>query len=138
MRGSPAPAAAVHFDQRRHAVLSLPAPLPGCRQACSEGLSGTLRPVPFSPVASDEEPTDAMRKELFAELLKSVKQAKAIERGEMNPSRVFKLDAKNSVVKARAKLGLAQAKVAALLGISGETLQNWEQGRREPSGPAKV
>ena len=79
-----------------------------------------------------------MRKELFEELLESVKQAKAIERGEMKPSRTFKLDPKNDVVKARGKLGLSQSKFATLLGISQDTLQNWEQGRREPTGPAKV
>ena len=38
----------------------------------------------------------------------------------------------------RGKLGLSQSKFAALLGISADTLQNWEQGRREPTGPAKV
>jgi len=79
-----------------------------------------------------------MRKELFEELLESVKQAKAIERGEMKPSRVFHVDPKNTVVKTRGKLGLSQSKFATLLGISEDTLQNWEQGRREPTGPAKV
>jgi putative transcriptional regulator len=82
-----------------------------------------------------------MRKELFEELLESVKQAKAIERGEMKPGRVFHVDpknAKNAVVKTRGKLGLSQSKFASLLGISEDTLQNWEQGRREPTGPAKV
>lgn len=47
-----------------------------------------------------------MRKELFEELMESVNQATAIERGEMKPSRPFKLDPKNDVVKARGKLGL--------------------------------
>jgi putative transcriptional regulator len=79
-----------------------------------------------------------MRKELFEELLESVKQAKAIERGEMKPGRMFKVDPKNTVVKTRGKLGLSQTKFASLLGISQDTLQNWEQGRREPTGPAKV
>ena len=79
-----------------------------------------------------------MKKELFEELLESVKQAKAIEKGELKPARTFKLDPKNDVVKARGKLGLSQSKFATLLGISQDTLQNWEQGRREPTGPAKV
>ncbi len=79
-----------------------------------------------------------MRKELFEELLESVKQAKAIQRGELKPSRVFKFNAKNDVVKVRGQLGLSQSKFAAVLGISADTLQNWEQGRRSPSGPAKV
>jgi putative transcriptional regulator len=38
----------------------------------------------------------------------------------------------------RAHFKLSQAKFAALLGISVVTLQNWEQGRRQPEGPAKV
>jgi putative transcriptional regulator len=38
----------------------------------------------------------------------------------------------------RSKLGLSQHKFARLLGISENTLQNWEQGRRKPAGPAKV
>ncbi|MDP1592040.1 MAG: helix-turn-helix domain-containing protein [Prosthecobacter sp.] len=38
----------------------------------------------------------------------------------------------------RSKLGVSQPLFARLLGISEKTLQNWEQGRRKPSGPAKV
>jgi putative transcriptional regulator len=79
-----------------------------------------------------------MRKELFDELLESVKQAVAIERGEMKPSRVFVVNKKNEVSNVRAKLGLSQTKFAALLGISSATLKNWEQGRRQPTGAAKV
>ena len=79
-----------------------------------------------------------MRKELFEELLESVKQAKAIEKGELQPARTFKFNPKNDVVKVRSKLGLSQSKFAAVLGISADTLQNWEQGRRSPTGPAKV
>ena len=79
-----------------------------------------------------------MRKELFDELLESVKQAKAIEKGERKPARTFKIDPQNDIAKVRGKLGLSQSNFAAILGISADTLQNWEQGRREPTGPAKV
>jgi putative transcriptional regulator len=79
-----------------------------------------------------------MKKALFEELLESVRQAKAIEQGALKPARTFKLDPQNDIVKARGKLGLSQSKFASLLGISQDTLQNWEQGRREPTGPAKV
>jgi putative transcriptional regulator len=79
-----------------------------------------------------------MKKEIFEELLSSVKQAVAIERGERKPGRVFTINAKTDVAKARARLGLSQEKFAALLGISPATLRNWEQGRREPNGAAKV
>jgi putative transcriptional regulator len=79
-----------------------------------------------------------MKKKLFEELLESVKQAVAIERGQMKPARSFKVKPKNGVAAARAKLGLSQSKFAALLGISPSTLKNWEQGRRHPTGAAKV
>jgi putative transcriptional regulator len=39
---------------------------------------------------------------------------------------------------ARRKMGLSQAKFAHLLGVSPRTLQEWEQGRREPSGAART
>ena len=79
-----------------------------------------------------------MRKELFAELLASVKQAKAIEKGELKPARTYKVNPRSDIVKVRGKLGLSQSQFAALLGISADTLQNWKPGRREPTGPAKV
>jgi putative transcriptional regulator len=79
-----------------------------------------------------------MKKVLFEELLQSVKEAAAIERGESKPSRTFEVRTANDVVRIRGKLGLSQPKFAALLGISENTLQNWEQGRRQPTGPAKV
>lgn len=79
-----------------------------------------------------------MKKALFAELLQSVKEAAAIERGDAKPSRKFEIQDANDVVRVRNGLGLPQVKFAKLLGISEDTLQNWEQGRRKPSGPAKV
>ena len=39
---------------------------------------------------------------------------------------------------ARAKVGLSQNAFAALLGVSVRTLQDWEQGRREPTGAART
>ena len=79
-----------------------------------------------------------MKKELFNELLQSVNEAAAIERGECKPARTFEVKSANDVVRVREQLGLPQTKFAKLLGISEDTLQNWEQGRRKPSGPAKV
>jgi putative transcriptional regulator len=79
-----------------------------------------------------------MKKELFNELLQSVNEAAAIERGEARPSRKFEVNTANDVVSVLHKLGLPQIKFAKLLGISEDTLQNWEQGRRKPAGPAKV
>jgi putative transcriptional regulator len=79
-----------------------------------------------------------MKKKLFEELKQSLREAGQIKRGAMKPSRVFKVDPQNDIVKVRGKLGLSQAKFANIMGISADTLQNWEQGRRSPTGPAKV
>ena len=43
-----------------------------------------------------------------------------------------------SVAEARAKTGLSQQDFARLLGVSPRTLQDWEQGRRQPTGAAKT
>ena len=42
------------------------------------------------------------------------------------------------VASIRAKTGLSQARFAVLLGVSVRTLQDWEQGRRAPSGAART
>jgi putative transcriptional regulator len=42
------------------------------------------------------------------------------------------------VASIREKTGLTQARFAALLGVSVRTLQDWEQGRRAPSGAART
>lgn len=43
-----------------------------------------------------------------------------------------------AAAEARAKVGLSQQEFARLLGVSARTLQDWEQGRREPTGAAKM
>jgi putative transcriptional regulator len=43
-----------------------------------------------------------------------------------------------SVASVREKTGLSQARFAELLGVSVRTLQEWEQGRRAPSGAART
>jgi putative transcriptional regulator len=42
------------------------------------------------------------------------------------------------VAKVREKAGLSQSRFAELLGVSMRTLQDWEQGRRAPSGAART
>ena len=78
-----------------------------------------------------------MRKELFDELLESVKQGGAIMKGKIKPSRTFTFP-ESEVKKIREQYGLSQDKFAILMGISTATLRNWEQGRRKPEGPARV
>jgi putative transcriptional regulator len=78
-----------------------------------------------------------MRKKDFDELVSSVRQAGRIRRGEAPPSRVTEFAAVD--VKAiRQRLGKSQAEFARMIGVSVATLQNWEQGRRRPEGPARA
>ena len=78
-----------------------------------------------------------MKKELFDELLASVKEGGAILRGARRAARTTRFVEPN-VRLLRERYGLSQAKFAALMGISVATLRNWEQGRRRPEGSAKV
>lgn len=78
-----------------------------------------------------------MKDELFEELVESVREGGAILKGESEPSRAFDMEVPK-VREIREGYGLSQAEFAALLGISIDTLQNWEQGRRIPAGPARV
>ncbi|WP_442953306.1 helix-turn-helix domain-containing protein [Paucibacter sp. XJ19-41] len=43
-----------------------------------------------------------------------------------------------AAARARAQVGLSQRDFAPLLGVSARTLQDWEQGRREPNGAART
>ncbi len=78
-----------------------------------------------------------MKKETFDELMTSIEQGGAILKNRKKPSRKFKIEDPD-VPKIRRHLGLSQQKFAMLLGISLATLQNWEQGRRKPDGPARI
>ena len=73
----------------------------------------------------------------FDELMESVQQMDEIVRGERRPSREFRVDALQ-VKEIRKATGLTQARFAALIDVQLGTLRNWEQGRREPTGPAKA
>ncbi|MFZ2491634.1 MAG: NadS family protein [Thermoanaerobaculia bacterium] len=78
-----------------------------------------------------------MKKALFEELVASVGHAARIHRGESRPSREYVLKAAD-VQAIRAKLGKSQAEFSRMIGVSVDTLQNWEQGRRRPVGPARA
>ena len=72
------------------------------------------------------------KRDLGAELLQSIREMKAgkgqvVARIEVPP-----------VAMARMKSGLSQSEFAGLLGVSVRTLQDWEQGRRQPSGAART
>lgn len=66
-----------------------------------------------------------------------VSQADEIIRGKAKASRVTEF-AEPKVKDIRAKTGLTQTRFASVLGVSKRTLENWEQGRRHPTGPARA
>ena len=76
-----------------------------------------------------------MDKELFEHLTQSMKEAIAIAKGDMKPSRVFTVEPPDTKA-VREKTGLSQAEFAQMIGVKVKTLQNWEQHRRRPTGAA--
>jgi putative transcriptional regulator len=48
------------------------------------------------------------------------------------------VEPRSPIARARLQAGLTQAQFAAMLGVSQRTLEQWEQGRRTPSGAAKT
>jgi putative transcriptional regulator len=70
------------------------------------------------------------RRNIGLEILEGIRE---IKRGEYG--RVITVP---SVTSVRERTGLSQAHFAQLLGVSVRTLQEWEQGRRAPSGAART
>ena len=68
-------------------------------------------------------------------LVTSVRQAGQIRRGQAKASRVTEV-APMDVKAIRRRLQKSQSEFAQMIGVSLSTLQNWEQGRRRPEGPA--
>jgi len=70
------------------------------------------------------------RRDIGTEILKGIRELKSGKSGRVvnHPS----------VADIREKTGLSQARFATLLGVSVRTLQDWEQGRRMPSGAART
>lgn len=58
-----------------------------------------------------------------------------LRNGTVEKEHIVKMD---SPAAARARTGLSQARFAAVLGVSTRTLQEWEQGRRTPTGAARA
>lgn len=78
-----------------------------------------------------------MKKALFDDLVTSIKEAGRIHRGETKASRTFVFETED-VREIREKLHKSQSEFARMIGVSVATLQNWEQGRRQPEGPARA
>ncbi len=73
-----------------------------------------------------------VKRDIGAELLQSVREMKAGTRARIHHPKL------PVIVRVRLASGLSQSDFAGLLGVSMRTLQDWEQGRREPSGAAKT
>jgi putative transcriptional regulator len=71
----------------------------------------------------------------FEELLENARLAAEWLKGKDTASRIIFVDEPDPR-EIRARLGMTQEEFAAALCISVKTLRNWEQGRRDPSGPA--
>ena len=78
-----------------------------------------------------------MGEELFTQLYESVRQMEDIAKGKREPSRVYEFY-ETDVKAIREKTGLSQSQFVLLIGMKLKTLQNWEQGRRRPVGPARA
>ncbi len=78
-----------------------------------------------------------MKENDFNNLVKSIKQAGRIKKGQLKPSRSFEFSPFD-IKSIRKKLHKSQTEFALMIGVSVSTLQNWEQGRRKPEGPARA
>lgn len=77
------------------------------------------------------------KRDIGTEILEGVREIKAFKAGK-GSLRTHILKQPAPVQTIRAKLQLSQAAFAGLLGVSLRTVQDWEQGRRKPSGPAEA
>lgn len=85
-----------------------------------------------SKATAKSSPVDAEMAQFQSDLLQSIREMKA---GQF--ARVTRVST-TPAAQARAKVGLSQASFSKLLGVSVRTLQEWEQGRREPTGAAQT
>ncbi len=77
------------------------------------------------------------KRDVGQEILEGLRDIKAYKAGAKRlRTHTLKVPASPQVI--RAKLKLSQAAFAGLMGVSLRTVQDWEQGRRKPSGPAEA
>lgn len=75
------------------------------------------------------------KRDIGQEILDGIREVKEYKAGK-KVLRVRTLKAPSSPKVIRRRLKLSQAAFAGLMGVSLRTVQDWEQGRRKPSGPA--
>ena len=87
--------------------------------------------MPKKLIAKQTRAPDAVR-DIGQEILQGIRDIKAGRTEHRYTAESW------PIVRAREKSGLSQAQFATLLGVSVRTLQDWEQGRREPNAAAKT
>ena len=87
--------------------------------------------MPKKLIAKQTRAQYALR-DIGQEILQGIRDIKAGRTGRRYTAESW------PIVRAREKSGLSQAQFATLLGVSVRTLQDWEQGRREPNAAAKT
>ena len=121
---------------RRYPVGASATPVYGPRPAAASKLD-PFRDYPKERMQAGKETTAAGRR-----LISSVKQAMAWASGEDVPVRVTMVNIERRLVTdvrtVRQKLRLSQAEFAARFGFAPSTVKNWEQGRTQPDGPARI
>ncbi len=75
---------------------------------------------------------------IFNDLLESTRNMVKHSKGETVQGAVTTTLSEVDIKKVRERVGVSQAVFAALIGVSRRTLENWEQSRVTPSGPAKA
>jgi len=76
--------------------------------------------------------TSVSKRDIWQEVLDGVRQIKA------GGGKRTQVEPRTPVLRARLKSGFTQEQFASMLGVSKRTLEQWEQGRREPTGAAKT
>ena len=76
------------------------------------------------------------KRDIGTEILEGIREVKAHKAGRLR-LKTHKLKAPPPTKVIRRRLQLSQAAFASLMGVSLRTVQEWEQGRRAPSGPAR-
>jgi putative transcriptional regulator len=79
------------------------------------------------------------KRDIGKEIIEGLEELKAWRRGERKlRTTTVELPTGAGVPAIRKELGLSQQQFARFMGVSVATLRNWEQGRREPRGPARA
>jgi putative transcriptional regulator len=85
-------------------------------------------------------PSAKKARSVGSEIVEALQNAVAYAKGDHSKGRPHRVlvPPRINVKQVRSKLGLSQSDFAETFGINAATLRNWEQGRRQPDGPARV